>query len=527
MASAQYFNFIAPSTDGLPAADKQRFAELWQGYEQIFASVYQYYVEADLNIAIQDVVIFSTERWLPYTFDSTNTVLKAAQVTGNQDLSQGVNLSVRYLLNFSVNGGAPIEVDLRGANPASTTINEIKSRINVAAGFVFATGILQNAVLQLTSNTQGPSSSIVFLETSVPARNCIEFVLGLLEADLPLSFPQFKYNYTLPYTLVNDVPELRDKIRDESVTVTLESGTDYAVNVDGTISFKVPPPASMWAKRTLINNENPWNTFGFLMDIYGPNSPGYLAILQGLWFAFWTGPKPDNVKRSLYLLFGLPTAQEDATVISVTPTTITTRSVDNVERTFPIPTNLVAIVSPGDSVVKFQPLVSGIDVFDKINKPGFIADEIGRAGIQRFLTEEASRGPGDTDETKALRMLEEHAFLPQISVDAFISPNISLGNVKTFLNAIKPLHKAFLFQVIVGTFLDPLEIGESLGIGISMNVTPNLDSNQTTFDQQTDLDNYEMTDDSSLDLDTDVVNFEESVGVEVRSFGTLIDSFQA
>ena len=61
----------------------------------------------------------------------------------------------------------------------------------------------------------------------------------------------------------------------------------------------------MWARRSLFDQENPWNNFGFLMNIYQKNSVRYVNVLQGLWFAFWTGPRPSNVKISLYLLFDL------------------------------------------------------------------------------------------------------------------------------------------------------------------------------------------------------------------------------
>lgn len=528
MSNRQYFNFLGTVFSQLPEADKERMGELWQGYEQIFATIYQKYVEVDLNIAIQDMVLYSTERWLPYTFNTSNQILKAATYTGNQDLSLGVNLSSRFLLRFRVDGGTPFEVDCRGVNPAATTIDEVISKINLIAGFQFASGVFENSVLKFTSSTQGSNSTIEFLPATQPSLDAVEFLIGLLPTDLPISVPEFRYVYALPYERVARIPSFQDKIRDESVEYTLQENTDYEVDRDeGVIAFKEQPLESLWAKRTLIDDEAPWNNFGFLMDIYEKNSRAYLRIVQGLWYAFWTGPRPENLRRALYLLFGLPVALEDATVTAVSSTEIQTTSDDGIDRVFLVPAGLSPIVTVGQRVTRFQPLVDGISVFDKINFPGFIKDEIGRAGIQRFLLDEATRGPGDTDETKALKTLEEHTFLPQITVNAFISPDINLGNVRSFLEAIKPLNKTFLFQVIVGTFEDALPVEDAYTMALELDVTPNLDSNQTTFLAQTDLMNYETIDDESMDLDSDGALLLEAVEVEVYDSGGLIDSFVA
>lgn len=528
MSSPHYFRFLGTVWDYLPEEDKQRLAETWHAYEQVIAATYQQFSEVSLSIAVKNMVQYNTERWLPYDFNDSNFVAKPAIFTSTQDLSQGVNLNGQYLVKLSVDNGAPIEIDLRGVNPLTTTIFEIQSKINTAFGFQLARAVTDNSLLQLVSTTLGPDSKITFHIPSDPLLDASEFVFGILQSQLPLTVPEYPWVYSLPYQSVWSVPSLRDSVRDESVTVDLAFGVDFTIEREfKNIRFKEQPLPRLWAKRTLFDKETPWNNFGFLMEIYQPNKPTYLSVVQGLWFAFWNGPKPDNLRKSLYLLFGLPTAQEDSTVTSVSPTLIETTSDNGVIRPFEVPTGLVPIVTVGERVTMFQPLVDGIDVFDKINRPGFVRDEVGRAGIQRFLTENASVGSGDTDETKALRLLEEHTFLPQISVDAFISPDIDLGSVKVFLEAIKPLNKAFLFQVIVGTFQDELVVGEKLGFDIGIDITPNLDSNQTTFTDQTTLTNYETSDNSALDLDSDGFQFQEEVAIEVRSFSTLIDSFNA
>lgn len=523
-----YFNYLGTVWDNLPDSDKNRFGELWHGYEQIFASVYQQFVEADLNIAVKTMRPYQIKRWLPYVFGRENEILRPPIYTSTQDLSQGVRTDTKYLLRFQINGSTPIEVNIQGRDPFRTTIDEIVSKINKKAGFAFARTIFENSIIQLVASGSGPTSSIKILPPSKLDADATEYILGIQPAGLPATFPKFPYVYALPYENIVNVPRFQTTIREESLEFgVLNVGDNYEIEVGNIISFENEPPEKLWAKKTYIDMETPWHNFGFLMNIYQKNTPSYLSVIQGLWYAFWTGPKPENIKRSLYLLFGLPVAQEVATVTRVTATEIETISQNGQVRIFNIPSELVSIVSVGQIVDRFQPLVNGIDIFDKINYPGFIKEEIGRAGIQRFLTESASLGPGDTDETKALKLLEEHTFLPQISVESFVSPDINLGNVKIFLESIKPINKSFLFQVIVGSFKENLDIKERLGMHLSADITPNLDSNQTTNQPASVLLDYETMDNPGLNLDSEVLCFQEKVVVEVYSFGSLVNTIIA
>ena len=549
-----FFDYIGSVWDSLPMQDRDRMGELWKAYEQITASVYQKYMESHLNINIDDLQAYTTERWLQYVFDSSSQLNVPAVLTSSQDLSLGINLKSRYLLKVGLDGGPPVEVDVRGVQPSSTKIDEIVAKLNAAFGFKTANTIFQGTVIQLSSRTSGVNSKITVYETSVPSANASEFILGVDAEQLPWTVPEYPYMYTVPYKSVASVPLLQDAIRPESVTKELVEGRDYKID-RGQISFKSPPLAFFWAPRTLVDQENPWSNFGFLMDIYLPNSPRYVNILQGLWYAFWTGPKPLNVKVALYLLFGLPVAPESGTITSVysLPTLQPNGLTEDVwyikflggsgaVRTYQVPGGLAADVKKDQQVKKFHPLVTGIDVFDKINNPGFMVSEIGLTGVQPFLTDEASRGTQDSDEVKALTLLEEYCFLPQISVEAFVNPGINLENVKTFLDAIKPLNKTYLFQVIVGKFRDKLDLKESCSPSSDIDVSPSLDSNEATYLADTGdgavLEAYETGDtynssgqniglNPALNLDPETALFEEEVYIEVFQSGSLTGSFTA
>jgi len=524
MASPYYFDFLAAVWEQLPTEDKERFGELWQGYEQVVASIYQTYMENHLNIAVGDLQPWTTERWLPYQFTSSSFQERAATIISSQDLSVGINLQVKKFLKIRIDGIQTFEVNVQGAIPQVTRVEEIVEKINIYAGFKFAKLIFENTIIQLTSGTVGVNSSIEILATTAPEINACEFVLGVDPQYLPAIYPKFRFPYALSYPRVASIPEFRDHIRDESVTTTLIEGTDFTIESGNIVSFSQVPPEMLWAERTQVNDETPWANFGFLTEIYQENSPRYLNIIQGLWYAVWNGPKPINIRRSLYLLFGLPTAPFPGTITRITATVfdpltslpITLGNVDvtsaaGVVSTSNIPVGLEADVVLGQSVETFDPLVTGIYVWDKINKPGFITEEIGRDGIQRFLLDEATRGYGDTDETKALRMLEEYTFLPQIVVDAFIYPDINLHNVRLFLDAFRPLNKTYLFQVIVGAFRDLLGLTDRLCLHVDIDVTSTLDQNETTFLEQASLDCYESQELFPVDLVNQLLLFRPAV----------------
>lgn len=529
MSSPHYLGYIGSVWNNLSNEDKERLGETWKAFEQVVASNYQRFSEVGLNIALDNLVQYGTQRWLPHAFDDATFIKQPAIFTSSQDLSQGIDLSSKYLVKIAVNEETPIEVDIRGVAPGATTVPEIISILNLAFGFDFARTVFEGSVIRLFSNITGPTASITFLVPSDPLKDASEYVFGILQSEMPFVAPEFPWVYNSSYSKIHSIPELRDGIRDESMNLVLVENVDYVYEVDtGFVRFKVEPPKLLWAKRTLFDEEAPWNNFGFLMSIYQKNKPTYLSVVQGLWYAFWNGPKPSSLRNALYLLFGLPTAQEDSTVTNVTINFVETTGVSGITRQFPIPAGLSAIVTIGQVVPRFTPLVSGIEIIDKISQPGFVKNELGRFGIRDFLTDTATVGTDpNTDESKAIRLLEEHLFLPQISSDAFISSDIDIGNIELFLKGVKQLNKTFIFQVIVGEFRDPMVVNDKTTFDINIDVTPNLDSNQTTFIQNPDLDNYETVDNEALNLDSDSMLAKESVSIDVYQGVTLIDSFNA
>ncbi len=523
--SIDIFDYLNDAWDLLPQSDRDRFGELWKAYEQSYGSVYARLFDRSISSSVDFVGLHDHQRWLRYIFDETTRLTIPATFLSTQDLSRPLNLSVKYLLRFSIDGQLPVEIDLRGANPEHTTATEIVHKINQAAGFSFASLERLGALLRLRTRTSGETSFIEFYPASRPENDAVEAIVGISRTSLPTTYPKFRYSYRLPDTSTARIPKLQDKIHPEQVESYLTEGIDYELT-DGTgvIYFREPPAReAYWAETTLLNLETAYNNFGYLLDIYDKNSDSYLKAVRGLWFAFWTGPKPENIRRSLYLLFGLPTSSKDGTVSSVTDEFIDLRYADGTEERFSIPIGLVSEVVTGQGVSRFQPLVSGIRVYDKLNSPGFLEREIGRPAVFQFLTELAKRGAGPkTDETLALKLLEQNTYLPQIDVNAFISPDIRLSNVKTFLSNIQPKSRTFLFQILVGSFKDTLSASEEIALDISVRVHPTIDYNPSLEIQQEDRVLTETDPLTANILDSEAVGFSEYAEIEIRTGNELL-----
>jgi hypothetical protein len=514
MAGSPYlYKFLSTFWDKFPKKVRDRNAELWNGYEQVIGDIYQRFMDLDLSTSIANVPVYLTERWNRYYFDSTNQVLVPATFKSYQDIGGGVNLSEKYLVNISVNGEPAIEVDCRGRVPASTSISEIISKINAAFGFPFASAIFDNTILFLTSRGKGPQEKITISAASIPLNDGTEYILGLVPEELPLLTPRLPYKYSLVDPQIRRILSLQNAVRVESVTHYIIEGLDFEVKWrEGTVDFAAQPDPVMWAKLTYRDYEVPFYNFGYLIDYRDPTiSPeDYLQNLQGLWFAYWMGPRPEFIKRALCLMFGLPVAVDDGLILSVNGSEMQILHMDGSIKTYFLPSQLNWILKKDDYCEKYEPLVDGIDIYDKTNRPGFVQTEIGRDAIKVFALDNATVGTDpNSDESKALKALEEHSFLPQINVNAFIRPNINVGSIFRFLESIKPLHKQFYFQVIVAVFGEELAIKEKLVLGITFDVTPNLDINQANWAPVDVREGYESSNIPALDLDSDMMDFFE------------------
>jgi hypothetical protein len=303
-------------------------------------------------------------------------------------------------------------------------------------------------------------------------------------SDVVYAINAFPHGIKVDKTIVS-IPHLRDRIDDP--TFVLIEGVDYSVR-DGILSVKSAFPLSpigpsadrerqAWAETTKVNKETPYRNFGVLIDFFRENSEAYKLALQGLWYTFWTGSTPGNFQRGMQILLGLPFAKRAGTVTRVDAGEIDITDTRGQIITYVIPTGLATVVSVGDLVDRFASLTTGVSIIDRNNEPGFVAARLGRAGIARYLTSNASTGLGDTDETKALALLEHHLFLPQILVEAIVQ-RINVRELVTFLDNMKPQWTEYVFSFLSEESESITLTEETPAFDLAVDLTSTVDNNQ-------------------------------------------------
>jgi hypothetical protein len=257
---------------------------------------------------------------------------------------------------------------------------------------------------------------------------------------------------------IASIPYLQDLVDDP--TAFFVEGVDYVVragilSVRSSFRLSSIGPSDIrerqaWAEVTKLDKETPYRNFGVLIDFYRANSEAYKLALQGLWYTFWTGSTPGNLGRGLSILLGLPFARVAGTVTRVDVETAAIDVTDSRGQVigYTIPAGLDPRVTQGQEVDRFEALTTGVQIIDRNNEPGFVASRLGREGIDQFLTSNASLGTGDTDQTRALTLLENHLFLPQVLTEA-ITQRINVDELLTFLDNMKPKWTEYVFSFAV------------------------------------------------------------------------------
>ena len=112
------------------------------------------------------------------TNSTTATPATAGKLTGTVAIGT-INLSAKYLLNISDGEDASfIEIDLRGASPASTTLSEIVTNINTAVGRTIAS--VSGSYLVLTGSGLGETSYFeIKPPVASPALDCFADITGV------------------------------------------------------------------------------------------------------------------------------------------------------------------------------------------------------------------------------------------------------------------------------------------------------------------------------------------------------------
>ncbi|KKN04629.1 hypothetical protein LCGC14_1095550, partial [marine sediment metagenome] len=437
-----------------------------------------------------DVLISVSYGHQEYTLDLDYEVdqddVTVARISGTT-IPDGVAVNVTYSYN------ATPTLSLQGTNGA--VLLDLATFEDTSQNFG---GITTGKTLTVLTGTNVGTYTINAVLTSTRLQIGGLF-LAQQEGDISYTINAFPHAMRI-VSNIESIPVLQNLITDPEVTFVED--VDFRVSNGILASRKALPlqtigPAEkrdliMWAEVTKVDAQTPYRNFGVLIDFFRENSEEYKLALQGLWYTFWTGSTQGNLRTGLHILMGLPYARNAGSVVDVTATTIEIEDDRGQILTYTIPDSLVSEVARGDTVVRFERLTNGVEIIDRINTPGFVASRLGRAGIQRFLTSNASKGPGSTDETKALTLLENHLYLPRILAEAVTSV-ISVQEFLTYLNNMKPHWTEFLFSFSVSESetITVAEDGGPLDVDPNLNLTTSVASNE--FNQVQGHDSHLLT----------------------------------
>lgn len=227
------------------------------------------------------------------------------------------------------------------------------------------------------------------------------------------------------------------------------------------------PPTYLWAEVTYLDNKPTIEAnFGRLVNFTQEDlaartdSLDYLSAVQGLWYAYWFGPRPYNIRIGAQILLGLPFAEVEGTITDINLNFDTTRARVLIQdtknstsvRSYYFPKNLSLETNPatgvayalGDTVEQFAPLCTGVTVDDYVSDPEWFA---------RFVAS------GDFVE-----VWKVHTF--GIFVDSSVFDLTNLQLVLSYVNNIKPPYTKPWF-VVTKSFFRDVGVTDYLALGPS------------------------------------------------------------
>lgn len=207
--------------------------------------------------------------------------------------------------------------------------------------------------------------------------------------------------------LVVEIPILQAELKIEDTEAVLRLNLDYFiepvrgvpalrflsdVNTTGDVWEGLTPPERVWAEYTYVDNKEVIEAnFGLAANLpadrlaQDSTDIDYLSAVRGLWYSFFKGPKPANLRIGAQIFLGLPFAEEAGTIEEVRKDfsssfgriLIRDSSSTEIVRSYRFPSFLDLEVNPdtgvpyvvGDAVSQFAPLVEGVEYVDWVKDP--------------------------------------------------------------------------------------------------------------------------------------------------------------
>ena len=209
------------------------------------------------------------------------------------------------------------------------------------------------------------------------------------------AFLGVKHTKNIPvHEYVKDIPRLQEIIKEPTTYLTqnldfvveLVGSTNAIVFTDGLYSISDPPPNTLWAEVTYLDNRPTIEAnFGHLVNFKvedlatRTDDLDYLSAVQVLWWAYFGGPAIYRVRAGVQILLGLPFAEVTGTITSIETQFGATQGriliQDEADPTvtrsyyYPLAAGLGTFpngntIKVGDSVPAYTPLSGGVEVKD-------------------------------------------------------------------------------------------------------------------------------------------------------------------
>lgn len=267
-----------------------------------------------------------------------------------------------------------------------------------------------------------------------------ERIVWLSEHDEPVDvLVIFDSEYPYVYEIDDDVvsvPELRREVLLTPLTRLIDS-KDFTIRRQGQLRCRIQQHYSgsvlrWWAPTSLHDEGLIFKNFGAVTSRLEDerSSVSYLRRIQGLWFAFWSGPSIKNIESGAQILMNAPFAFDSSRVATIRGNEIILSSGQRAIK----PATTPWAVSIGDQVSRFQPLTRGATIIDRVSRPGFLGGLFESTLIDELILDD------DLPPAVARAVVEQHFFTASVDGYSLALGGGGSGLIKKFLEAIKPVH---------------------------------------------------------------------------------------
>ncbi len=412
-------------------ADSGQLEHLYAGTEVLLGQAYLDLLHDVLTVSLQDTPLFRKEYWQLIQLREDRTRRNPA--TGNYEVAlpeQVVDL--RYLFNriysptvslevgvdFSVDvgrlvfsenpfAGALAGIPVREVSIVPSTYNHGEDGVVIAAEpkrlrvlqvltagagrveqgtrlYAPAGSFTPDMVGQVLRFSAGPGQAVHVRAITSVVRNDFLYFDGPAIADIATLQWRVSVVNAFASSDVGDRIALTDSAtqREEIYTIIEVSGDGLTVTLDR--DAHVTPGTSLhwrhqsaarvrevafWAPNVMIDREDLYFSFGYLINRREASTEEYRARLQSVFQYFMAGPAVARIEGCLNILIGVPVVREDGEVVRILRQTESNDVVETDRHVYLLPRGSAKPLVAGDSLRAFEALTTLFAVHDYVDNP--------------------------------------------------------------------------------------------------------------------------------------------------------------